>query len=79
MQIDENLLKRRLAGLKLASIFLGAISMLTLIFGIIFPPYSINYLNQIYTLASLALGAYFAFVFFHLIKTIMNILHGVQL
>ena len=64
MQIDENLLKRRLAGLKLASIFLGAISMLALIFGIIFPPYSINYLNQIYTLASLALGAYFAFVFF---------------
>ena len=36
MQIDENLLKRRLAGLKLASIFLGAISMLALIFGIIF-------------------------------------------
>ena len=59
MPLNENILERQLAGLKLASIFLGFIAILATVISILFPPYILDHLNQMYTLSGLAIGGYF--------------------
>ena len=64
MDIDEHLLNQRLAGLKLAGIFLGVIAMLSLIRCILVPVYQMQLLNQIDTLTNLLMSIYIGSVYF---------------
>ena len=64
MDIDENLLNQRLAGLKLAGIFLGVIATLSLIRCILVPVYQMQLLNQIDTLTNLFMSIYIGSVYF---------------
>ena len=63
MDIDEHLLSRRLAGLKLASIFLGVIATLSLIRCIVIPVYQLQFLNQIDTLVNLFMSLFFGSIY----------------
>ena len=71
MNIDEHLLNQRLAGLKLAGIFLGVIATLSLIRCILVPVYQMQFLNQLDTLTNLFMALQ--------IKKITKFLLGQQL
>ena len=64
MKIDEHLLNQRLAGLKLAAIFLGVIATLSLIRCIVVPVYQVQFLNQLDTLSNLFMSLYIGSVYF---------------
>ena len=64
MDMDEHLLNQRLAGLKLAGIFLGVIATLSLIRCILVPVYQMQLLNQIDTLTNLFMSIYIGSVYF---------------
>ena len=64
MDIDDHLLNQRLAGLKLAGIFLGVMAILALIRCILLPAYQMQVLNQIDTLTNLFLAMYIGSVYF---------------
>lgn len=63
MQIEGHLLDRRLAGIKLVSVFLGVMASLGLISSIILPPYSDELLNKLNTLVFLFTTFFFAATF----------------
>ena len=64
MDINDHLLNQRLAGLKLAALFLGVMAVLALIRCILLPAYQMPILNQIDTLANLFLAMYIGSVYF---------------
>ena len=64
MEIDDHLLNQRLAGLKLAGLFLGVMAILAVIRCILLPAYQLPMLNQIDTLANLFLALYIGSVYF---------------
>ncbi len=64
MDIDDHLLNQRLAGLRLAAIFLGVIATLSLIRCILVPVYQMQFLNQLDTLVNLFMAIYIGSVYF---------------
>ncbi len=64
MDISDHLLNQRLAGLKLAGLFLGVMAILALVRCILLPAYQMPLLNQIDTLTNLFLALYIGSVYF---------------
>ena len=60
MDVSNQVLIRRIAGLRLVSIFLGAMGVLALVSSVFLPTYDFDLLNKLSTLINLFLAIYFA-------------------